>query len=334
MATGDVFRRAVESGGVTRLREKVQNLVDQGVERDSIHLELTRLLETFEEHGRSELADATRDVIAMLSGWSSPDAVIVRRALGGVVGTFVSVGSQVLRADTTARVWTDRNWAASVREQLFPLTVTDQPYVAVLDLVGVLATPAVLEELLLPVAMGIRAGAYGQMSLVVYTHDRATAGFIEALASRFEVPIFVGVTKRWLDVPEIWPAGELTGTERETLAVLATHDGAVTASELGDILAISSTAAGNRLARLSEKSWVFRFRGSGTVGDVFVDPRVSAPNPRDVGLSARVIKHIDVASHTRGEKEVPPTPVVRRGGKAGAKARKSVAVGGREAHER
>lgn len=170
----------------------------------------------------------------------------------------------------TGGVLTSLKHAAQVRDMLFPPTALPTARVVVLDLNAV-PTPGYLEELILPLARGIRGGSYGPLKLVVSTPDPGVVRFLHYLATAHDLPIYV--TSRPDAIAEAKPVGDLTPTELETLDTLAERGGSITASELSTIIGIEATAAGNRLVNLARKGYVYRFTRPKREGDLFVDPR-------------------------------------------------------------
>ena len=69
------------------------------------------------------------------------------------------------------------------------------------------------------------------------------------------------------------PVGTLTAKDRETLGLVLSGGGTVTATELAGQLGIEQTTAGNRLIALHKKGYLQRVERPHPFGDQFVDPR-------------------------------------------------------------
>ncbi len=175
-----------------------------------------------------------------------------------------------------------RGAAAAFREIQFPPTVRVAPAVRFLNLEG--AHPvdiAALRELLLPVAQAIRADAYGAFAIGVITSDESVADYVEALATQFQVPMFVSDR-----VQDFWsharPVGDLTQSERDTLNVISRLGGSVTSGALADEAGLEPAAAGNRLSNIEKKGYVFRIARSRKDGDLFLSPTASPQSTTEI----------------------------------------------------
>lgn len=175
----------------------------------------------------------------------------------------------------TGGPWYDRPRAAAMREADFPATAFAGPTTFVLDLRGATPTPGVLLEYLVPLAQAIRGGLYGNVKLVVCTQDSAVAQLITLVAGAYALPLFVAPAPDRLAEAE--PVGELTATDRATLAAIVRAGGRVSASQLARAASIEATAANNRLTNLERKGYVYRVNRPGREGDVYADPRVPDP---------------------------------------------------------
>lgn len=219
--------------------------------------------------GRSEDEDRLVDAMDFLAGWCRPDLRIERPKAYAFE-----------RAPGTSRgVWASASDAAYWRERLFPPTAWQSPTVVSLDLGGVFPTPAFLEEFLLPLARGISSGVYGEMSVVVRTHDPGVQRYITNLGKLYQVPLYSALRTYSIACvydDEAIPAASLTPTEEETLTLVYEHPNGATSAQLAGECGIAITAAGNRLARLADRRLLMRIEEPGRGGVRYFDPRVFA----------------------------------------------------------
>lgn len=239
--------------------------------------------------GRGNEEDIVLEVMDFLVGWASPHMSLKTSGsqnpgpTDGPSKTSKATASsppgesdipavRLLRRfpGTSGGIWTDRQKAALHSQYLLNITATT-PTTILLDLTGIIATPGVLQDLILPLGERVRSGLSGPLKLVVRTHDQGAADFVRYLAREHRIPIFVSLSGQGLDQAQ--PVGELSGTEHTTLNLMLGLGGRVTASGLADAIGIESTAAGNRLTNLAEKGYIYRIGRSRRYGDVFIDPR-------------------------------------------------------------
>jgi hypothetical protein len=187
----------------------------------------------------------------------------------------------------TGGVLNDTVRAAELRDLRMPPTALGGATTVVLDLSGMTPTPAVLRELVVPLGQRLRGGTYGSAALVVATPDQAVAEFIDLLAGAHGLALYVAVSSSPEDVQHARPAGELTETEHHTLDALASLGGRATVSALSGLVGAEPTAINNRLSKLNDKGYLYRYRRPRRVGDIYLDPRSlnedpAAPQARDV----------------------------------------------------
>lgn len=181
---------------------------------------------------------------------------------------------RVITLGTADQVWNDRSGASFLRDQFFPPTAVDRPTVVVLDITSV-PTMGTLKEFLVPLAQRIKGGLYGQLFLLVRSHDDDVAEFVRFLSREYDLPIFLASPS----APEAPPGGELTSTEVATIETLRSLGGASTPPQLAQAIGIEPTAAGNRLVNLERKGYLYRVTRSRRRGDLFIDPWANRPKP-------------------------------------------------------
>ena len=125
-----------------------------------------------------------------------------------------------------------------------------------LDLAGVVLTPATLQELVLPLAQRIRGGEYGTVRLVISTPDPGVADFVRYMAQAHQLPLYLSPSP--FDISEGTPIGNLTKTENSTLDTIVMLGGQVTASMLAEAEGIRPSAATNRLVNLDREGYLVR----------------------------------------------------------------------------
>lgn len=171
----------------------------------------------------------------------------------------------------TAGAFQNRAAAAEFRETNFPPTASPQPSFRLINLEGAFLEIGVLEEMTLPIAQGIRAGAYGNLAFGVITSDEHVSRAVTALAQMHQVPIFVSNdVDHAFDNPQ--PVGILTRADEDTFQSVCGLGGAVTSAEIAREKGIEPAAATNRLINLSKKGYVFRVTRSRREGDLFLAP--------------------------------------------------------------
>jgi len=163
----------------------------------------------------------------------------------------------------------------SFRDSLVKPSGVTQPTALVVNLEGRFPTPAVLVELILPLAQAAKAGTYGPVALVVCTQDDAVRTLLRALAQAQGLPIFLARSPGELHDAE--PAGSLTPTEKETLEVLRQLGGRTTVSTFAQATSLEPNAATNRLVNVVNKGFVQRVDRPRRQGQLFVDPRAATP---------------------------------------------------------
>lgn len=132
-------------------------------------------------------------------------------------------------------------------------------------------------DLILQPASAIPSGAFGNVSCVVVASDSHLKNYVRVVAMNSGAPIWI--SDSWSDyIHRAEPAGPLTESERETLEALRERGGEATASQIAEQLQLEPAAAGNRLAGLERKGFVFRQRRSKREGDLFLVPLFTEPS--------------------------------------------------------
>jgi hypothetical protein len=181
----------------------------------------------------------------------------------------------------TAGTFHDRRAAAACRDHYFPQTVAETPRVRFLNLEGAFVEVGALQEMILPVCQGIRAGVYGKLAIGVITSDESVANFVSYLAKEYHVPLFVSNSVQEFS-RYARPVGDLTQAEVETFNVVCELGGMVTSAGLAEAAGLEPAAAGNRLANVEKKGYVFRISRSRRAGDLFMAPCIE-PRPAVAG---------------------------------------------------
>src|SRR5439155_21714483 len=88
-------------------------------------------------------------------------------------------------------VYPDQHQVAQYRQREFPPTAVNWERIFCINLEGAFCSPGALKEMIVPLGQAMRAGSYGNAALVVVTSDEGTVEFLEALAEKHELPIFV-----------------------------------------------------------------------------------------------------------------------------------------------
>jgi hypothetical protein len=167
-------------------------------------------------------------------------------------------------------VYPDRHQIAQYREQEFPPTATNWERIFCINLEGGFFSPGALMEMIVPLGQAVRSGAYGSAVLVVVSSDDGTIAFLEALAQKHELSIFLSPSPA-APLSEARPIGPLTTAELETYGLIRRVGGEVTSSRVADLAGIEVNAAVNRLSALARKGYVHRVTRSRREGDAFVD---------------------------------------------------------------
>jgi len=167
-------------------------------------------------------------------------------------------------------VYPDRHQVARYREKEFPPTATDWERIFCINLEGGFFSPGALMEMVVPLGQAVRGGAYGSAALVIVASDDGTIQFLEALAQKHELPIFISASSV-APLSEARPIGALTTAEMETYGMIRSAGGEVTSSRVADLAGIEVNAAVNRLSSLAKKGYVHRVSRPRREGDAFVD---------------------------------------------------------------
>jgi DNA-binding MarR family transcriptional regulator len=182
-------------------------------------------------------------------------------------------------------VYPDRHQIARARNEDFPPTALGGEHVFMINLEGAFLSPGALVEMIVPLAQAIRNGTYGPTALLVVTSDESTLEFLEALAVRHDLSMFISSSAE-KPLSEARPIGTLTATEIETLSLVRRSGGAVTSSRVADLAGIEPNAAVNRVTGLVRKGYLHRVTRPRTEGDAFVD-LVSIAETTPAAVSAR-----------------------------------------------
>ena len=173
-------------------------------------------------------------------------------------------------AGTGSAVW-DNPHAEQVIQRFLPDEGNHGPMVGILHLGAVRPTPGVLRDVVVGVGQDVRAGRYGDFSLVISSEDEPTRRVIADVAAAHDLAIFVSSSPTHLEHAEL--VGSLTERDRETMTIVLRAGGTVTASQLAEELHIEQTTMGNRLVALQRKGYLQRVKRPHPIGDLFVDPR-------------------------------------------------------------
>lgn len=182
----------------------------------------------------------------------------------------VGVDYALVRPPTVA--YRERDEAAAWREMEFPATVSKGCKIRLLNLHGAFPEIGALEELILPIGQGIKSGAFGQLMLGIISSDEPVIHYIESIAEKHGVPLFVSHPGED-PLESSSPVGNLTASELSTLEAVQELGGRVTSSELAKALDLELAAAGNRLAKIEKKGYLLRISRSPREGDLYFDPR-------------------------------------------------------------
>jgi hypothetical protein len=177
---------------------------------------------------------------------------------------------KLVPAGTGSAVWDDPN-PDLIIDRFMPPDRRHGPMIGILHLGKVRPTPVVLQHMLLSIGEDARAGRYGSFSFIVSTQDDATKNIVTDIAISRDLAIFLSTSSTKLDQAE--PVGILTAKDRETLNLVLSAGGTVTAAEFAEKLGIEQTTAGNRLVALNRKGYLQRVERPHPIGDQFIDPR-------------------------------------------------------------
>lgn len=177
---------------------------------------------------------------------------------------------RIVAAGTGAAVW-DHPSADAVVQRFMPADKRHGPMVGIVQLSNVRPTPGVLRNVVVTIGEDVKAGRYGEFSLVVSSEDEATRFVIGDIAKAQDVAMFVSAST--VDLAHAEPVGGLTPRDRETLDQVLRIGGTVTATEFAREVGVEQTTAGNRLVALHKKGYLQRVSRPHPIGDLFVDPR-------------------------------------------------------------
>lgn len=173
-------------------------------------------------------------------------------------------------AGTGSAVWDDPH-AEQVIRRFMPRDRRHGPMVGIVHLGAVRPTPNVLRDVVITIGEDANAGRYGEFTFVVSSEDEATRNVIRDVATAQDVAMFVSSLPFVLEDAE--PVGALTAKDRETMDLVLTAGGTVTAAEFARQVGIEQTTAGNRLVSLHKKGYLQRVERPHPIGDLFMDPR-------------------------------------------------------------
>jgi DNA-binding MarR family transcriptional regulator len=166
-------------------------------------------------------------------------------------------------------VYPDRHEIARARDQEFPPTASGRYQVFVVNLEGAFLSTGALMEMVVPLAQAVRSGVYGPTALLIITSDDSTVEFLEALAIRHDLSLFVAPSPEKA-LSEARPIGALTATEMETLSLVRSSGGEITSSRIANLARIEPNAAVNRVSNLVRKGYLCRRSRPRSEGDAFV----------------------------------------------------------------
>jgi len=208
---------------------------------------------------------------------------MVRRSAGHADSSHMDADNptiEVRRNRPPTATYRDRHAMARYRDQDFPATAVPWERLLCLNLDGVFLDVSALRELVVPLARGVRGGAYGPAALMVATSDEGMADVLEALAVRHDLAMFI-TRSVVTGLADARPVGALTSKDGETLDLVRGLGGQITSAALAQSIGIEVSAAGNRLTSLSRKGYLYRRRRAKREGDVYIDPRgVEAGPPK------------------------------------------------------
>lgn len=177
---------------------------------------------------------------------------------------------RIVSAGTGADVF-DHPSADHLVQKFLPPDRRHGPMVGVVQLGGAKPTPGVLRDVVITMGEDIKAGRYGDFSLVISSEDEDTRHVIGDIAKAHDVALFVSSST--MDFSGAIPVGSFTGKDRETLDHVLSVGGTVSATELSRQLDVEHTTASNRLVSLHRKGFLQRIGRPHPEPDLFVDPR-------------------------------------------------------------
>lgn len=173
-------------------------------------------------------------------------------------------------AGTGSAVWDDPH-AEHVIERFMPKNRRHGPMVGIVHLGAARPTPSVLRDVVITIGEDVKAGRYGECTLVISSEDDATRSVIRDVALAQDVPFLL--SSGTLELESAEPVGSLTAKDRETMDLVLTAGGTVTATDFARQVGIEQTAAGNRLVSLHKKGYLQRVERPHPMGDLFLDAR-------------------------------------------------------------
>lgn len=192
---------------------------------------------------------------------------------------------RVIRVSTGGALPWRRAQAEIKASLLIPPAPVKSPETLILDLADDEFEIVALTNMVLPLAERIRKGFHGPVRLVVATRDLGVGQFVDYLASKHSLAIFVSTGTSADALRRARPAGAMTATELVTMeAILRAEGPGITASALAERSGIELTAAGNRLVNLEKRGYVYRVRQPGREGDRFIDPRTAFLAPTTLAM--------------------------------------------------
>jgi hypothetical protein len=150
-----------------------------------------------------------------------------------------------------------------------------EPTVIALNLEGRYLSAPVLLELVMPLGKAARGRTLGPLAIVLCTSDVGIREVLKALASSYDLALFVAPSVDRLAEAEA--LGALTQTEHETLDVVRRLGGRVTVARFAAASGLEPPAANNRLVNVQQKGFVHRIDRPRRNGSLFVDPRAARP---------------------------------------------------------
>ncbi len=212
--------------------------------------------------------------------------MIVANTMADTAAIERPVAYRPWRPPTAVAVYPDRHEVARRRNEDFPPTASGRAQIFMINLEGAFFSPGALMEMILPLAKSVRSGAHGPTALLVVTSDDGIVEFLEGLANRHDLSLFVSSSPNE-PLSEARPIGALTATEAETLALVRSSGGAVTSSRMANLAGIEPNAAVNRVTGLVRKGYLHRVSRPRSEGDTFVELLSAAEKSRGSRLDVR-----------------------------------------------
>ena len=205
-------------------------------------------------------------------------------------------------APATGGVVDDPQKMEEFRSTWFALSGVGAPTVAVVNLDGRFLTIAALYELVVPLGQAVRAGTYGELSIVFASSDPGTRDTIKAIATQYELPLFVAPGADRL--AEATAVGPLTRGEEETLSLMRRLGGRVTVAQVARVTGLDQSAVANRLNAVTNKHFAYRVERPKSAGHLYIAPWVALDEdaadptsadfnvPRDVREDVRALAEL------------------------------------------